>query len=46
MKPTLTLTISQEATKEQIEKAVNKIYELNCKFKIVVIVEGKEEAEG
>jgi len=46
MRPRLTLTISQEATKEQIEKAVNKIYELNCKFKIIVIVEGKEEAEG
>ena len=46
MKPTLTLTISQEATKEQIEKAVNKIYELKDEFAIIVIVEGKEEAEG
>ena len=46
MKPTLTLTISQEATKEQIEKAVNKIYELKDEFAIIVIVEGKEEAGG
>ena len=46
MKPTLTLTISQEATKEQIEKAVNKVYELKDEFAIIVIVEGKEEAGG
>ena len=46
MKPTLTLVIDQNTSKEQIEKAVNKSYELNCKFKIIVIVEGKEEAEG
>ena len=46
MKPTLTLTISQEATKEQIEKAFNKVYELKDEFAIIVIVEGKEEAEG
>ena len=41
MKPTLTLTIGKEATKEQIEKAVKKVYELKGEFEIIVLMEGE-----
>ena len=55
MKPTLTLTIGKEATKKQIEKAVEKVYELSGEFAIMVLMEegvpslpeqGKEVKDG
>ena len=46
MKPTLTLTIGKQATKEQMEKAVKKVYELSGGFAIIVLMEGEKEGEG
>ena len=41
MKPALTLTISRDATKEQIEKAIRRVNELKGEFEIIVLMEGE-----
>jgi len=46
MKPALTLTISRDATKEQIEKAIRRVNELKDEFNIAVVVVGGKETRG
>ena len=46
MKPTLMLTISRDATKEQIERAIRRVNELKDEFNIAVVVVGGKETRG
>ena len=39
MKPTLTLVIDQNTSKEQMERAVKKLYELKGEFSLIVVME-------